>query len=92
MSFLDAPTVPAVWKPPAPPGLYLSEAEIAARVGVGLARWKSLAPTLERDGLPKKNVLIGKRYWPKVRQFLDTMEGMTQAGSPTSQQRKENWK
>jgi hypothetical protein len=71
-------------------GLYLSEGEIAARIG-GVKRWKSLAKTFERDGLPKPNPVIGKRYWPRVRQFLDAMEGIGQGGTPYDQPRKENW-
>ena len=59
-------------------GLYISEDEIASRVGVGRKRWRSLAATLERDGLPKRNPVIGKRYWPAVRSFLDRMEGVGQ--------------
>ena len=71
--------------------LYKSEQEIAARIGVGVKRWKSFAKTFERDGLPKPNPVIGKRYWPAIRKFLDAMEGVGQGGIQYDHRAKENF-
>lgn len=38
--------------------------------------WPGLAKVLERSGLPKVDPMFGGRYWPKVRLFLDDMNGM----------------
>ncbi|WP_336801443.1 hypothetical protein [Kaistia sp. MMO-174] len=71
--------------------LYLFEIEVAQRVGVSEKAWRRLAPVLERDGLPRKDALIGKRYWPAVRAWLDRRH-MTHGTIPTSaQDGEENW-
>ena len=53
--------------------LYPDEAEIAQAVlGPGRAKcWPSLATVLERSGFPKIDVMMGGRYWPAVKAFLD---------------------
>ena len=52
--------------------LYLSEKQIAARVGVGLRTWSIAASALEKAGLPKGDPLFcRRRYWPAVKEFLD---------------------
>lgn len=53
--------------------MYPDEAELA-RVVVGAKRaktWGGLAAVLERSGLPKVDPMMGGRYWPAVREFLD---------------------
>lgn len=56
-----------------PSCLYPDEAEIARLIlGPKRARaWSGLAVVLERSGLPKVNPMMGGRYWPAVREFLD---------------------
>ncbi|QGY01518.1 hypothetical protein MMSR116_06070 [Methylobacterium mesophilicum SR1.6/6] len=58
---------------PEPACLYPDEAEIARAVlGPGRAKcWPSLAVVLERSGFPKVDVMMGGRYWPAVKAFLD---------------------
>ncbi|GJE79662.1 hypothetical protein HNR51_001113 [Methylorubrum thiocyanatum] len=56
-----------------PSCLYPDEAELA-RVVLGPKRakaWGGLAAVLERSGLPKVDPMMGGRYWPAVREFLD---------------------
>lgn len=65
--------------------LYLTEAEIAARVGVAPADWQHIASTLEKSGLPRASQLFGgKRYWPAVRDFLDRWEGRRAVSAPSN--------
>lgn len=58
---------------PEPTCLYPDEAEIARAVlGPGRAKcWPGLAVVLERSGFPKVDVMMGGRYWPAVKAFLD---------------------
>ncbi|TXN64470.1 hypothetical protein FV230_18405 [Methylobacterium sp. WL6] len=60
-------------KAPEPSCLYPDENEIARAVlGPGRARtWPGLAVVLERGGFPKVDVMMGGRYWPAVKAFLD---------------------
>lgn len=59
--------------------LFLSEAEIARRLGQTLRDWESVAIVLEREGLPRKDPTFGMRYWPAVRAFLDRRSGLKTA-------------
>ncbi|MCW1844206.1 hypothetical protein [Prosthecomicrobium hirschii] len=62
---------------PEPP-LFATDSEIG-RALMG-PRWKnfvSLAPLLEREGLPKIDPLMGGRYWPAVKTHFDRQHGLT---------------
>lgn len=59
-------------------GLYCSEAECARRAGFGLSRWRKLAKSFERLGMPRKDAITGRRYWPAVVAFLDRHNGMAE--------------
>lgn len=57
--------------------LYLTDEEIAERVGVGVDKWRENARVLEPAGLPKRDRLFcGRRYWPAVKAFLDRRNGL----------------
>lgn len=73
--------------------LYLPEKAIAQRVlgSNAAARWDSLAIVLEREGLPKIDPLMGGRYWPAVRAFLDNRHGLSNAHIPSTSDGAENW-
>lgn len=72
--------------------LYKSERQVAAMVGVGFDKWKAIASTLEKEGFPRRNPLTGKRYWPRIKEFLDRLEGVGQGAGPYVRQTgKENW-
>jgi len=66
--------------------LYLTEVQIAQRLGVTVNEWKATAVVLERQGLPKPEALFGsRRYWPAVRTFLDRrydLEPQSGQGNP----------
>jgi hypothetical protein len=54
----------------AEPVLFLCEAELARRLGIGERRWRQMVPQLEREGLPRKDPAIGRRFWPAVETFF----------------------
>lgn len=57
--------------------LFLSEAEIARRLGKSLSGWTEIAVVLEREGLPRVDPLFdGRRYWPAVEAFFHARYGL----------------
>lgn len=61
------------------PPLYLTEAEVAKRLGFELREWVGKAVVLERKGFPRQDAEFGnRRYWPAVRAFLDRRAGLGQ--------------
>jgi hypothetical protein len=59
--------------------LYVTDAEIARRWGVGPKAARIAIETFERNPrFPKRDPLFsGKRYWPKVKAFTDWRAGLT---------------
>lgn len=78
---------------PEPTSLYPSEEEIARRVlGPCKAKdWAALAAVWEREGLPRIDALVGRRYWPAVRTWFDHRNGLRQECVPASADGKEIW-
>lgn len=73
-------------------GLFPSEAEIAARLCQPPKAWAALAVVLEREGLPRIDPLLGGRYWPAVRSFLDRRSGLVPATRvPVGPDGEETW-
>lgn len=53
--------------------LYPTEDEIARKVlGKRAREWPSIARSLAGKGLPPVDPQFGGRYWPAVKQYLDT--------------------
>jgi hypothetical protein len=72
--------------------LFLTEGEIAMRVGVSSPDWQAAAYVLEKSGLPRPDPLFGqRRYWPAVRAFLDRRAGMAQSLAPLTRDGEEHW-
>lgn len=73
--------------------LYPAEGEIARRVlGSGKAKdWDGIATLLEREGLPQIDPVMGGRYWPAVRAFLDRRHGLRKDQVPVSADGEERW-
>ena len=57
--------------------LFLTEAEIARRLGLTRREWAGKAEVLERHGLPRIDPLIGGRYWPAIVAFFDRRYGVS---------------
>jgi len=56
--------------------IFLTDKEIAARLGMGVDKWKNISRVLEREGLPKQDVLFdSRRCWPAVLEFLQRRAG-----------------
>lgn len=72
--------------------LYLSEDVVGRKVlGSRATMWRNLAPVLEREGLPRVNPLMGGRYWPAVRAWLDKHEGLGSRAVPSGADGEETW-
>ncbi len=56
--------------------MFLSEGEVARRLGLTLTEWRAKAPVLERRGFPRIDPVIGMRYWPAVRGFWNRQYGL----------------
>lgn len=73
-------------------GLYLTDAEIARRIGQQPAEWQATAALLEKDGLPRPDPLFGdRRYWPAVVAFLDARNGLAARLPEPSAESLERW-
>jgi hypothetical protein len=72
--------------------VFLTETEIAERVGLPALVWQAAATILEKSGLPRRHPLFGqRRYWPAVRAFLDRRAGLKQSSTPLTRDGEENW-
>lgn len=56
--------------------LYLSDAELIERLNCGEKRGRAAIRAMEREGFPQPDPLIGKRYFPAVKRFLDVRNGL----------------
>lgn len=70
--------------------LFAPDEDIALAVcGKNAGQWPSIAPLLERDGLPKIDPLIGGRYVPAVKAWFDAKNGLGK--SPEAVDGQEEW-
>ena len=57
--------------------LFLTDSQVAERIGVSTDDFKDMTQTLERSGFPLPDPLFkNKRYWPAVQAFLDKRSGL----------------
>lgn len=62
--------------------LYLTESEIAERIGVSRRSWQAIAKRLEREGFPRRDPSVGRRrYWPACKAFLDRRHNQSAASA-----------
>ena len=72
--------------------LFLTEGEIADRLGMATLKWQATASALEKGGLPTPNPLFeNRRYWPAVRAFLDRRAGLIHNASTLNRDGEEHW-
>lgn len=63
--------------------LFLTEAQIAERMGLKTDQLKAALPALSKSGFPEPDPLFeNRRYWPACQAFLDRRYGL--AASSTS--------
>jgi hypothetical protein len=72
-------------------GLFLSEAEIARRLGQTPTQWAAQAIVLEREGLPRIDPLMGGGYLRAVLAFFDRRSGLKTLNVPTTIDGEEMW-
>lgn len=76
--------------------LYKTDAEVAQLIGVGRDKFGSVAKVWERSGFPKRDVAVGKRYWPAVKAWLDRRNGLGASypavARPLAPDGEEHWK
>lgn len=64
--------------------LFLTEGELAARMGLKLEVLKIALPALGQEGFPMPDPLFaGRRYWPACQAFLDRRYGLA-SSSPSA--------
>jgi hypothetical protein len=57
--------------------LFLTESEIAKRIGLNADQFKNALPALQRIGFPQPDPLFAdRRYWPAIQAFLDRRAGL----------------
>lgn len=74
--------------------LFASDTQIgAALLGKNRAgEWPTIAPLLERRGLPVINKVMGGRYTPAVKAFFDRQYGLTHAlPEATDHEEEKSW-
>ncbi|MDI7862571.1 winged helix-turn-helix domain-containing protein [Rhizobiaceae bacterium n13] len=57
--------------------LFLTEAQLAERIGLSIDLLRSALPALDKAGFPAPDPLFGnRRYWPACQAFLDRRYGL----------------
>jgi hypothetical protein len=64
-------------------GLFPCDAEIARRLSIGEDKFRKMVGALELQGFPKRDPLIGRRYWPAVIAFWNRRYGVSSISSPS---------
>ena len=50
--------------------LYMRDSEIRRELGISEERWPSILAAFERLKFPQPDPIVGKRFWPEVKQWL----------------------
>jgi hypothetical protein len=62
--------------------LFLTDAQVAERIGLTTDEFKRILSGLERDGFPRADhVFCNRRYWPAIQSFLDYRYGLATSSS-----------
>jgi hypothetical protein len=60
--------------------IFLTEAQVAARMGLSTDQLKAALPALTKSGFPTPDPLFfNRRYWPACEAFLDRRYGLTES-------------
>jgi hypothetical protein len=74
--------------------LYLTDAEISARLGLQPREWAGTVKALEKASaaFPRPDPLFGyRRYWPAIVAFLDARNGLAARSVEPSAESLERW-
>ncbi|TBA86279.1 winged helix-turn-helix domain-containing protein [Rhizobium ruizarguesonis] len=75
-------------------GCFVTEGQLAERIGLTLDQLKIALPAAEKAGFPTKDPLFAdRRYWPAVVAWLDRRYGLRPEGytGPYAVDGRENW-
>ncbi|MBA5801807.1 winged helix-turn-helix domain-containing protein [Rhizobium changzhiense] len=75
--------------------LFVTEGELASRLGLTLDRLRIALPAAEKSGFPVKDPLFAdRRYWPACVAWLDRRYGLRadRASGPYVPDGKEHWR
>lgn len=75
--------------------LFVTDAQLAERIGLTTEQMKAKTATLEKSGFPTKDVMFeNRRYWPAVRAWLDRRYGLygSDVHGPYAPDEQEPWK
>lgn len=85
----NAPDNP-VWTRDVREPLFVNDTEISRRLGINDKEWPRVRVYFEGEGLPKKDPVIKKRYWPAIEHWLNHRYGISD-NAPEVPDGKENW-
>ena len=71
--------------------VYLSDAEIGRRLGIAEAEWPRVKREFEAEGMPAKDAITKKRFWPSIVWWLYKRHGLLDGGATLPVDGKENW-
>ena len=73
--------------------IYLTDREIAKRLGMTLVEWTATATVLERSGLPRRSPLFqDRRHWVAVQDYLYTRERRPNKSTPGDEDNEQGFK
>ncbi|MCD1267221.1 hypothetical protein B5M44_26220 [Shinella sumterensis] len=78
-----------------PDALFITDAQLAERIGLTTEQMKAKTSVLEKSGFPTKDVMFeNRRYWPAVRAWLDRRYGLycSDVHGPNAPDEQEPWK
>lgn len=71
--------------------MYLPDSQIRERLNIPEKRWAPVVQQFERQGFPRRDPLVGMRYWPAVeRWMLARYSGESALRTPQPDE-EENW-
>lgn len=63
--------------------LFLTDAQLAERMGISTALLDTALPALDKAGFPAPDPLFqNRRYWPACQAFLDRRYGLASSSAP----------
>ena len=71
--------------------LFVNDTEIMQRLGIAEGEWHRIRVYFEGEGLPKKDPIVKKRFWPAVEKWLFTRYGVSD-NILLPRDGKENWR
>lgn len=71
--------------------MYLSDSEIRQRLNIPEKKWKPAVAHFERQGFPRRDPLVGMRYWPAVENWLLQRYSAATSMQTPEPEEAENW-